>query len=272
MTALTQRIQELLPARNPAERIGYGLLAVWLLAMISLPIAYWLIGDGSLPVGITLAAIIQATAVFYMVQHHWNLTQALRALAIVAVITWGAEFIGHRTGLPFGAYHYTDVLQPQLLGVPLLIPLAWFMLLPPVWALSQIIIPQRETVLQKAAFIAVSAAGLTAWDLFLDPQMVGWNFWVWENPGLYFGIPLINYAGWLLVSALVTLLVNPRELPPLPLVLVYAAVWFLQSVGQAVFWGQPGPALVGSVGMGSLMLLAWWRYQSTSDATAMDNS
>jgi putative membrane protein len=262
MTALTRRIREILPASDPTERLGYGLLAIWLLTMISLPIAYWIVGDVSLPVGITLAAIVQATAVFYMVQHYWSMTQALRALAIVAVVTWAAEFVGHSTGLPFGAYHYTDVLQPQLLGVPLLIPLAWFMLLPPVWALAQIIIPQRDTIAQKLTFVAVSAAGLTAWDLFLDPQMVGWNFWVWENPGLYFGIPLINYGGWLLVSGLVTLLVNPPELPPLPLVLVYAAVWFLQSVGQAVFWGQPGPALFGSLGMGGFMLIAWWRYQS----------
>ena len=33
--------------------------------------------------------------------------------------------------------------------------------------------------------------------------------WVWEVPGLYFGIPLINYAGWLLSAALLTVAVRP---------------------------------------------------------------
>ena len=46
------------------------------------------------------------------------------------MIGWTAEAIGSKTGFPFGAYHYTDRLQPQLLGVPLLIPLAWLMMLP----------------------------------------------------------------------------------------------------------------------------------------------
>lgn len=257
-------LRELLPQTSLAERLSYGLLGIWLLTMISLPIAYWMLGETVLPVGITIAAIFQASAVFYIVQQQWTLSRALRTLLLVAVVTWAAEFIGHRTGLPFGEYHYTAALQPQILGVPLLIPVAWFMLLPSVWALAQIIVGERRTWQDRLAFAAVSAIGLTVWDLFLDPQMVGWSFWVWENPGVYFGIPAVNYFGWLLVSALVTWLVDPPELAPFPLVIVYAAVWFLQSVGQAVFWGQLGPALFGSLSMGAFMLVAYWRYREST--------
>jgi lycopene beta-cyclase len=112
--------------------------------------------------------------------------------------------------------------------------------------------------------VAASSAAITAWDLFLDPQMVNWGFWEWELDGAYFGIPLSNYAGWLLTGAVVTLMVRPWRfaLPLEPLLVVYAVVWFLQTVGLAVFWGQPGPALVGSLVMGGMLYRAVSRYRA----------
>ena len=126
---------------------------------------------------------------------------------------------------------------------------------------AQLIVGKQDTLPRKLAFISVSALALTAWDLFLDPQMVGWGFWVWDQPGVYFGIPLVNYGGWLMVSALITVIVQPPTLPTMPLAGVYGLVWFLQSVGLGVFWGQAGPAVVGSVAMGGIMLIAYWRQQ-----------
>ena len=96
---------------------------------------------------------------------------------------------------------------------------------------------------------------MTAWDLFLDPQMVSWRLWVWDRRGGYFGIPWTNYAGWFGAVALMTVIVRPAGLPQ-GLVLVYALTWLLEAVGLGVFWRQPGPALCGFAGMGSLLL--WW--------------
>jgi putative membrane protein len=110
----------------------------------------------------------------------------------------------------------------------------------------------------------LSALAFTAWDLFLDPQMVGWGFWVWEIPGQYFGIPLSNYLGWIVVSALITLAANPKDLPVGPLALVYALTWILQTLGQGIFWSQPGPAVAGFLGSGVFVWLAW-RKSSTTD-------
>jgi putative membrane protein len=78
------------------------------------------------------------------------------------------------------------------------------MMLPSSWAVAQYITGGHS----KAAFVAVSALAFAAWDLFLDPQMVGWELWTWETPATfhYFGIPLANYAGWLLAAALITVL------------------------------------------------------------------
>lgn len=262
MTTFSQ-FQNLLPfSINREERTGYALLVAWVLAMVSLPIAVWTIGESAIPIGVTFAAILQACAVFYIVQQQWGLRRTTIVFLIVAVISWFAEFIGHTTHFPFGAYDYTKLLQPQIVGVPLLIPIAWFMLLPSSWVMAQLIVGIPDTWRKRLAFVGVSAIALTAWDLFLDPQMVGWSFWVWENPSGYFGIPYSNYAGWLLVAAVITFAANPQKLKVMPLALVYGVVWFLQTFGQAFFWGQVGPAIVGSIAMGGIMLLACWRSKS----------
>lgn len=235
-------------------------IALWALTMILLPIVGWTWGEAALIRGMSVGVLMQGIAVLAILASAWGWRKTLTSFAIVGMLSYFAEFIGSKTGFPFGAYHYTDVLQPQLGGVPLLIPLAWMMMLPPAWAVARLIFPNtnsRFPMYQSTILYSlISALAFTAWDLFLDPQMVGWNFWKWEIPGQYFGIPLINYFGWLLVSALLTLAVNPKDLPLLPLALVYTLTWFLQTIGQGVFWGQPGPAAFGFVGMGIFVFLA----------------
>ncbi|MEL6405339.1 MAG: carotenoid biosynthesis protein [Chloroflexota bacterium] len=259
MTSLTQRWQESPLRFEQNALLGYVLLGAWLLLMVGMPWLQFFFGEAIIPTGVTLAAIFQACAVFYFVQRAWGLASAALTFVLVAVITWGAEAIGHTTGLPFGHYYYTEALQPQIVGVPLLIPVAWFMLLPSAWVMAQLIVGERDTLVKWAAFVGVSAVALTVWDLFLDPQMVAWGFWVWENPSGYFGIPWINYGGWLLVATIVTIAVRPKPLPVMPFALIYATVWFLQMVGQGIIWQQIGPALVGTLAMGGVMVLAWWR-------------
>jgi putative membrane protein len=233
-------------------------LLLWVLTMISLPVVGWTLGQQALVRGMSLGVLMQALAVLTVLRNAWGLSRTLQTLAVVAVLSYFAEWLGSKTGFPFGAYHYTEVLQPQLAGVPLLIPLAWMMMLAPAWAIAKIILRKHNHPKLPFTFYyaLISALAFTAWDLFLDPQMVGWGFWVWEIPGQYFGIPLVNYLGWLLVSFLLTLAANPRDLPLAPLAVIYALTWFLQTIGQGVFWGQPGPALFGFAGMGIFVWLA----------------
>jgi len=257
MTTLSHFIRTLPTRLDMPQRWAYGLVVAWLIVMIAFPIAYWTRGDSIIPAAITLAAVVQASAAFFALLINWGLSPALRAFVIAAIGTWFVEFIGSKTGFPFGLYAYTDVLQPQLFGVPLLIPIAWFMMLPSAWAIAHLIIGSAPHPQRRLRMAMLAALAFAAWDLFLDPQMVAWNFWQWENPVGYFGIPWVNYLGWLLVSGIVTWLVNPQPIAkPGPLVAIYAAVWFLQSVGLAWFWGQPGPALFGSLAMGIVILAA----------------
>ncbi|MBK9747058.1 MAG: carotenoid biosynthesis protein [Chloroflexi bacterium] len=72
-------------------------------------------------------------------QRAWGGRRALTTIGVIVALAWLTEFIGHTTGFPFGSYDYTPRLQPQVGGVPLLIPLAWLMMLPPAWAMARVI-------------------------------------------------------------------------------------------------------------------------------------
>jgi putative membrane protein len=251
--------------RLTGEWIVYAVVALWLLAMISVPIQRWSGGDGALPAAISLGVVLQALAVAIILARAWGIGRALAVFGVVVALGWAVEALGHTTGFPFGSYDYTPLLQPQLAGVPLLIPLAWMMMMPPAWAVAHVITRRIAGRRRLVAFVGVSMLAFTAWDLFLDPQMVGWNLWAWEDTAgfTYFGIPWSNYAGWLFASATITLAALPlmhlERLPVVPLLLVYAFTLALEFIGLLVFWGLPGPALVGGAGMGAMLGWAVWR-------------
>lgn len=225
--------------------------AVWLLTMVSLPIANWIWGEAALRQGLVIAVILQAATAMLMLRLHWQWPRVIFTLMTIAGVTLLVEMVGARTGFPFGNYHYTALLQPQIQHVPLLIPLAWFMMLPPAWAVAY---RYRHN---RILFATTSAGAITAWDLLLDPQMVQWGLWVWEQPGIYFGIPLLNYFGWFATAFLLTLLLKPNQLEKRPLLLIYTATWFLETFGLLFFWGLPGPALAGGAVMGVFVWLGW---------------
>ena len=107
------------------------------------------------------------------------------------------ERIGTATGVPFGGDHYTAALRPQVGGVPAIVPLAWFAMAVPAREAAHAALGARSNRLTR---VLLGAVALTAWDLFLDPQMVGEGYWRWARRGRYRGIPVSNFAGWLLTS------------------------------------------------------------------------
>jgi putative membrane protein len=227
--------------------------------MVLVPILLWTVGPAALPWVVAWNVIMLAAASTLVLVENWPARSVLWTLSAVLLGSWFIEFVGSTTGIPFGEYDYTNALQPQIGGVPLLIALAWLMMLPPVWAIAGLLAPHS-----RVAFIVIAAAALTAWDFFLDPQMVAWGFWTWSRQGAYFGIPLVNFAGWFLSAALLTVLARPLPLPVFPLIWVYTLTWALQTIGLGLFWAMPGPAVVGFLAMGAFVLLAWRRVLAPS--------
>ncbi len=162
------------------------------------------------PVDLTIALTL-TTLVFSLLHAaallRWK--NALIFFALSSVISWTFEEVGVRTGLIYGAYHYTDALGPKLGNVPLLIPLAWFMMIYPSYLIANLILdgdirPTQGTTLRILGRALIAGMVMTAWDLVIDPGMSSpGGAWVWEQGGAYFGVPLQNFAGWLLTTVTV---------------------------------------------------------------------
>ena len=135
----------------------------------------------------------------------------LPAFAVVYALSLGSELMGTAFGIPFGPYSYTDLLGAKWLDlVPVLIPLSWFFMAVPAYGLAARALDgaRRSGPLGRAAEEASSHRGalgrivlgsllLLAWDLSLDPAMSEVvRYWVWGEPGPYYGMPLMNLFGW----------------------------------------------------------------------------
>jgi uncharacterized membrane protein len=180
------------------------------------------------------------------------------AVVLVAVAGGGglvAEAVGVATGFPFGGYTYLGTLGPELLGVPAVVPLAWVMMAWPALVVG------RALATRPAAVVAVGAAALAAWDLFLDPQMVAAGHWAWADPEpslpLVPGVPLSNYAGWVLVAVVLVAalhrLVGPEPAgagPSGPAAALYLWTYGSSVFAHLAFFGLPGSAVVGGLLMG----------------------
>jgi putative membrane protein len=221
-------------------------------AMALLQIAVPLTDD---PADLTTAVVVAfAATTTFLAAASWGAPRALGAAAAVVVGTLVLEAVGTRTGWPFGDYRYGDALRPEVAGVPLAVALAW-------WAMA---VPAREVAARLAApgwrRVALGAVALTAWDVMLDPQMVGEGYWTWPGGGPWRDVPLTNYAGWLAASAVVMLALDrllPRPGASPALLGLYTWWAVMSTLGFLVFFGDPLVGVVGGLCMLPLAALAW---------------
>jgi uncharacterized membrane protein len=116
-------------------------------------------------------------------------------------LSLGSELLGTSTGFPFGHYRYLSGLGYKIAGlVPFTIPLSWFYLgfSAYIIALAGLETLNIAKLWKYIGAIAVGSLLLTSWDFVLDPAMsqASLPFWVWEQPGAFFGMPYENFAGW----------------------------------------------------------------------------
>ncbi|GAA1795532.1 carotenoid biosynthesis protein [Luedemannella flava] len=253
--------------------------AVWALlaALVAAQILYPLTGGGP------RAALVVATVLlgFGASLCHAAVTRGVRvalALCAVAVAGLGVEVLGVHTGFPFGAYAYADTLGPRAAGVPMVIGLAWAWMAWPAWLAAARVLPSAR----GPARVAVAGVALATWDLFLDPQMIAAGHWRWADPHPALpgvpGVPLGNYAGWLLVAALVATLLWVAVPPPdrapcaadAPMHALYLWTYASSVLAHAAFLSLPASAAWGALGMGLVavpLAVRLWRAPVPAEAT-----
>lgn len=125
--------------------------------------------------------------------------RALAGAAAVIALSLGAELIGTYTGMPFGPYSYGSLLGDLILDlVPIVIPLSWFMMLYASFGVA------LRLDLGTLGTIVAAALGLVAWDVLMDPAMSAvFPFWQWHVDGVFYGMPLINWFGWMVTGLVI---------------------------------------------------------------------
>jgi putative membrane protein len=150
----------------------------------------------------------------------WRRALVLAGLSVL--VGWTVEHLGVEHGLIFGRYSYTDCpapgcLGPKLGGVPLVVPLFWFVEVYLAYVITNLITRDRPdlagdtTIPQDLWYAVLGGLVATAYDLGLDPLMVKNGAWTWygvDPQQSYFGIPVSNYYGWIAVVMLISLVMR----------------------------------------------------------------
>lgn len=133
------------------------------------------------------------------------------AFLAIYLLSLSSELAGTTVGLPFGPYHYTDGLGPKWFDhVPLLIPLSWFLMAVPSFAIARRLVGRSSSI----ARILIGSFVLLSWDLALDPAMShATKYWVWGDgaTGPYYGMPWLNLFGWYITGVALMIVLEWRR-------------------------------------------------------------
>jgi uncharacterized membrane protein len=206
---------------------------------------------------------------------------------ITVAVSWSYEHVGVETGLIYGAYHYTDALGLKLGHVPIIIPIAWFMMIYPSYIIANLIAGGRQkiimirgdkgnnnysnnrvTLLRILVLSFLSAVIMTAWDLVVDPYLSGptERAWIWEDGGQYFGVPLHNFGGWLLTTFTIYFLfqllserksqVSPNRPLSIPIILLPLIGYGAMMITNIIPGEPPELRIIGPIVMGIPLAIA----------------
>ncbi|WP_448006834.1 carotenoid biosynthesis protein [Agromyces bauzanensis] len=148
--------------------------------------------------------LLLAQAVFTLL--HGSRRYGWRAILVFSLVTLvvsnAIENLSVLTGFPFGNYHYTQ--GPFLFLVPYMIGPAYVATGYLAWTIATVLVGEVRRGSSWLATIGtpvVASFAMVAWDLSMDPTFATiQNFWIWEDGGGFFGVPLVNFLGWSLTT------------------------------------------------------------------------
>jgi len=182
------------------------------------------------------------------------------------LISWATAFLceyaSTRTGVPFGWYHYnasTVGHELYIANIPFMDSISFSFLLFASYcvALCHVLPADRAPGRRGLARLRFDVAARTGWpalvltamffawiDMVIDPAALRGDRWFlgqiyyYPEPGVHFGVPLANYAGWAVVAVMSLCLYFPldRRLPPVP-ALSPAAVTHRLLGGVGLYYG-----------------------------------
>jgi len=174
---------------------------------------------------VTMRPYVFAFLALYLIAAiaHLGWKKTLLFTVIGYLIAFGSEYCSIHTGIPYGWYYYIDTTSNRELwiaGVPFFDSLSYvflaycsygtaLLIVGPikVWRYNLLILETLE--LRQSVKVLVLAALLQVFlDTIIDPVALQGGRWFlgqiygYREVGIHYGVPMSNYAGWLLVSFL----------------------------------------------------------------------
>lgn len=177
----------------------------------------------------------------YLLLATWDLGagRALAFLCLGYLLSWAAELCSIHWGFPFGEYLYIPVTRNQELwvaGVPFMDSLSYVFLAYASYTLALVALgrgrwvgggfylEEEGALMSSWRPVLLGAVLMVALDIIIDPVALRGYRWFlgqiygYPEGGVYFGIPLANFGGWLLVSLVLIRILQSlaTRLPPSP--------------------------------------------------------
>jgi len=214
--------------------------------------------DINIPAISGLFIIAMALPSYYILCKEAGLWRGILLLTILSIIPLIVEAQAIVTGLPYGEFHYSDNLGFLLFDlVPFTVAFAYLPIL-----LGAFTIASHLAGTHPRHLIIGSAILLVLIDLAIDPAIVHAGLWVWPGGGWYYGVPAINFLGWLLTgliySGILYLGMKERLMFQRPIaigmassLLLIIALW----TGYLLYAGLLIPFIIGGILLISLLYL-----------------
>jgi len=152
---------------------------------------------------------------------HLGWRRTLLFLPLGYSLAWLSEFCSIHWGVPYGDYFYIPTTADRELwvaGVPFMDSLSYvflsycsyamalFVLSPIAVGGKELFILETRPLRRSRRVLVLGACLFVLLDIIIDPIALQGHRWFlgqiygYREPGLYFGIPLSNFAGWLIVG------------------------------------------------------------------------
>ncbi len=191
------------------------------------------------------AILLFASPTYFKMFQERGWKRAAIILGGIGLFALAVETLAIKTGLPYGNFSYGEGLGGKIADTtPWTVAFAF----PPLLLLGYWFGNRFSTIFWK--IIAITVAITVYTDIVLDPAAVSMGMWAWDTPGFYYGVPLINYFGWIITATLGGLLLHKLwGNAPVKTSLTYsglAVVWFWAWVNIGLQQWIPG--LLGVIG------------------------
>lgn len=127
----------------------------------------------------------------YVLWTRFSPTIFIKIILVLSLFALFIEYIGLKTGWPYGEFVYTAELGYKIGGIlPWTVSISWAPLV--IGSVTMVYSVTNKKILR----IILPVAILVIFDLMLDPVAVNLGMWSYLHGGAYYNVPIQNFLGW----------------------------------------------------------------------------